>query len=317
MTDDSFSYVEAQVTTDYTRARLKAFFHDVVVIVAGRPRDLLSFEQVRQTLHAYCQRDAGLRTVPVKQIVGSVDRYRDFARSFLPTQSHTEDKWKGIDRARLQDVELPPIQLYKVGGVYFVRDGHHRVSVAREKGAEFIDAEVIECQARVPVTPDLSASDLEIAGEYTTFLERTGLDRLRPDQRIEFSEPGGYEALWEHIVVHRYYLGVENQRELSLDEAVMSWYDTLYTPIVQVIDQRDILADFPGRTEADLYLWIMDHRHYLRERYGQDVGAETASEDFAEQFSPRLTRKLARGVRRAVRPLTTPDDGDPAGEEAA
>jgi len=302
------SRIEAQVTTDYTRVRWKAFFHDVAAVIAGRPRDLLSFQEVRQKLHAYAQRDIGYQAVPVKQIVGSVNRYRDFDRTFLPTQSHTEGKWKGIDRARLQDIDLPPVKLYKVGDVYFVRDGHHRVSVAREKGVAFVDAEVVECQARVPVTLDLTASDLEIAGEYTTFLERTGLDRLCPDQHVEFSEPGGYEALWEHILVHRYYLGVENQRELSLDEAVTSWYDTLYGPIVQVIRQRNILADFPNRTEADLYLWIMDHRHYLRERYGQDVGAEAASEDFAEQFSPRLTKKLARGIKRAVQTLASSEN---------
>ncbi len=306
---DTIPQIEAQVAADYALARWKAFFHDVAAIIAGRPRDLISFEEVRHKLHVQSQHYIGHQTVPIQQIVGSVDRYRDFDRTFLPTQSHTEDKWKGIDRARLQDVELPPVQLYQVGDVYFVRDGHHRVSVAREKGAEFIDAEVIACQARVPITPDLTARDLEIAGEYAGFLERTGLDRLRPDQQIAFSEPGGYAALWEHILVHRYYLGVENQREVPLDEAVTSWYDTLYQPIVQVIRERGILADFPGRTEADLYLWIMDHRHYLRERYGQDVGAEAASQDFAAQFSPRLTRKLRRGIKRAARPRPTPDNG--------
>ena len=299
MTNDLAS-LDFQVATDYMLARWKAFLHDIAAVIAGRPRDLISFEEVREKLCAYDQRDMGLQSVPVKQIVGSVDRYRDFDRSFLPTQSHTEGKWKGIDLAHLRHVELPPVTLYKVGDIYFVRDGHHRVSVAREKGAEFIDAEVIEAQARVPIAPDLTASDLEIAGEYTTFLERTGLDRLRPEQHIEFSEPGGYEDLWEHIRVHRYYLGLERQQAVSLDEAVTSWYDMLYRPVVEVIRQRHILADFPGRTEADLYLWIMDHRHHLSEHYGQDVGAEAAGEDFAEQFSQRLTKKMARRMRHVV-----------------
>jgi hypothetical protein len=307
MTND-FAQLDFQVATDYMRVRWKAFLHDIAAVIAGRPRDLIPFEEVREKLCIYDQRDIGLQSVPVKKIVGSVDRYRDFDRSFLPTQSHTEDRWKGIDLAHLRHVELPPVKLYKVGDVYFVRDGHHRVSVAREKGAEFIDAEVIESRARVPITPDLTAGDLEIAGEYVTFLERTGLDRLRPDQRIEFSEPGGYEDLWEHILVHRYYLGLEHQQEISQDEAVKSWYDTLYLPVVEVIRRRHILADFPGRTEADLYLWIMDHRHYLHERYGRDVGAEAASEDFAEQFSRRLVKRVARRMRRTSHALAPTED---------
>lgn len=302
MTPDAPS-LETQIAADYLVARWKAFLHEVAAVIAGRPRDLLSFEEVRAKLHAHDQRDLGLQVVPLAQIAGSVDRYRDFDRSFLPTQGHTEGKWKGVDRARRRSIELPPVKLYRMGDVYFVRDGHHRVSVARETGAEFIDAEVIEVQARVPLTPNLTAHELELAGEYAVFLERTRLDRLRPDQRIEFTAPGGYADLWEHIQVHRYYLGLEQGRDISLEEAVTSWYDALYLPVVEVIRRRNILADFPGRTEADLYRWIMDHRHYLRERCQQDVDVETAGADFAQQFSRRLPKRVARRVRRLAQAL--------------
>jgi len=294
------SEFEAQVAADFSRARFKAFFNDIVSFISGRSNKLLSFGEVARKLKIRERRYGGLRAVELGKIVGSEGRYRDFDRAFLPTQSHTEGKWKGVDRAHYLEIELPPVQLYKVGNVYFVRDGHHRISVAREKGAKFIDAEVIECEARVPVTPDLRPEDLVIKGEYVDFLEATGLDRLRLDQDIEFSVPGNYRTLLEHISVHRYFMGIEQKREVPWEEGVVSWYDEVYMPIVRIIRERNILADFPGRTEADLYLWIMDHLYYLRERYGQEMGAEEAAADFAEQFSERPVRKVLRGVKRAA-----------------
>jgi len=296
---------EAKVAADFSRARFKAFFNDIISLISGRSNELLSFDEVARRLKIRQRRYGGLRTVELDKIVGSVGRYRDFDRAFLPTQSHTQGKWKSVDRAHYQEVELPPIQLYKVGDVYFVRDGHHRVSVAREKGIKFIDAEVIECEARVPVTPDLRPEDLAIKGEYVDFLEATGLDRLRPDQSIEFSVPGNYRILLEHISVHRYFMGIEQGREVSWEEAVASWYDDVYMPIVRIIREQNILAEFPGRTEADLYLWIMDHLYYLRERYGSGVGAEEAAADFAEQFSERPVKKALRGVKRVAEEIAT------------
>ena len=296
---------EAQVAADFSRARFKAFFNDIISLIARRSNELLSFDEVARRLKIRQRRYGGLRTVEVDKIVGSVGRYRDFDRAFLPTQSHTQGKWKSVDRAHYQEIELPPVQLYKVGDVYFVRDGHHRVSVAREKGVKFIDAEVIECEARVPVTTDLRPEDLVIKGEYVDFLEATGLDRLRPDQKIEFSVPGNYRILLEHISVHRYFMGIEQEREILWEEAVASWYDDVYMPIVRIIREQNILAEFPGRTEADLYLWIMDHLYFLRERYGPEVGAEEAAADFAERFSERPVKKALRGVKRAAEEIAT------------
>ncbi len=291
------SEFQGAVDADFSRARLKAFFADVAAILSRRPNALLTFDEVRDKLHIRQQIYRGVRAVPVAKIVGTVNRYADFDRHFLPTQSHTQDRWKSIDRAHYQAVNLPPVVLYQIGDAYFVRDGHHRVSVARQQGVEFIDAEVIECQARVPIAPDLRPDDLIIKGEYTDFLERTGLDRLRPDQHVEFSIPGNYQALLKHIAVHHYFLGLERDAEVSWEEAVCSWYDNLYLPIVEAIRAQNVLAEFPGRTEADLYLWIMDHRHYLSERYGEAVEPEEAAADFAAHFSQRLVKRVIREVR--------------------
>jgi hypothetical protein len=186
-----------------------------------------------------------------------------------------------------------------VGEFYFVRDGHHRISVARERGQQFIEGEVIEVKTRVPLSPDLTAHDLEIAGEYGEFLEKTQIDRLRSDHSIQFSEPGGYARLIEHIAVHRYFMGIEQKRRVTWQEAVASWYDNLYLPVIRVIREHDILKDFPRRTEADLYLWIMDHHYFLSEQ-DENVALEDAAIDFAEHYSQRIDRKLLRGMRQAV-----------------
>ena len=285
--------------SDYDTARAKALFNSVLARLAGRPNRLLSFDQVKDKLHLRGSVYCGLQTVPVKNIIGSVDRYRDFDRAFVPAQPFTSERWKAINRAFYRDEALPPIKLYQVGEAYFVLDGHHRVSVAREHGGEFIDAEVVKVQSRVPLTPDVDARDLEILGEYDAFLRRTQLDKLRPEQNIRFTIAGGYERLLEHIAVHRYFMGMDEQREVDEAEAVVHWYDTVYLPIVEVIREQSILADFPGRTESDLYLWLMDHMHYLRESQGE-VDPTEAAQEFAEEFSERPMQKLLRSVAHAI-----------------
>lgn len=270
---------------DFAAARVKAFFRQILNFLTGQRNDLLAYDQVREKLRIGGPIYRGVQTVPISQIIGSVDRYRDFDRAFLPRQDFMAERWQKVSRAWYQDINLPPILLYKVGAVYFVVDGHHRVSVAREKGQAEIDAEVRECAVRVPVSPDLQPDDLEILGAQVEFLERTGLDRVRPGAGLEVTILGGYDRMLEHIAVHRYFMGLEFQRDVAEDEAVGHWYDTVYLPIVSVIREAEILKVFPGRTEADLYLWVLDHRHYLVER-GQAglVEPGQAAEEFLRAF---------------------------------
>jgi hypothetical protein len=258
----------------------------------------------------------GMREVPVEKIVGSVGRYRDFDNAFLPIQETSSSRWRKINRAFYDDVSLPPVNLYKVGDVYFVLDGNHRVSVAREHGVKFIDADVQEAATRVPVTTDdIDADTLVLLGEYAEFLDRTHLDVLRPEQNIRFSIGGGYARLIEHIAVHRYFMGLEQKRDISEDGAVTDWYDKVYMPIVEAIRKENILEDFPGRTEADLYLWIIDHKHYLKEDCGRDVPPEEAASDYAQQFSekPPLAR-LQTALESIVSVIIPRDDGNPPDE---
>ncbi len=289
----------SEFDADYSAARAKALFNSLRAWLARRPNRLLSYDEIKDKLHLGGSVYGGIRSVPVKSIIGSVDRYRDFDRAFLPAQTFTGDRWKAINRAFYRDESLPPVKLYQVRDAYFVLDGHHRVSVARQHEVEFIDAEVIKVQSRVPLTPDIDAHDLEILGEYDAFLRCTQLDKLRPEQNIRFTIAGGYERLIEHIAVHRYFMGIDEQRDVDEAEAVTHWYDSVYLPIVEVIREQNTLADFPQRTESDLYLWLMDHLHYVRESQGQVDPAE-AVQEFAQEFSERPVQKLLRSVAQAI-----------------
>jgi hypothetical protein len=278
--------IAARVQADFARARSKAFLNDVLALFSRKRNNLLSYDQVKEKLHIGGAIHRGIRTVEISRIVGSVNRYRDFDRAFLPVHNRIANRWQNIDRAFYEDVSLPPVVLYKVGEVYFVVDGHHRVSVARQQGQEFIEAEVRECHVKVPVGPDLQAEDLEILGARVEFLERTGLDRLRPGSQIEVTVPDGYSRMLEHIAVHRYFMGLDEQRDISEEEAVAHWYDTVYLPIVKVVRDRDMLKEFPGRTEGDLYLWVLDHQQFLFD-HGKDL---SPPEEAAHEYVQRLER---------------------------
>jgi len=268
---------------DFRRARMQSFFNMLRAALSGQRQRLLAFDEVREKLHLGGPVYRGLQSVPLDKIIGSVNRYRDFDHLFLPTQSHTEDRWRRINRAWYEEIDLPPVMLYKVREVYFVVDGNHRVSVARDRGQQFIDAEVREVESRVPVTAGMQPDDLERLGERVEFLERTQLDRWYPEAVIKPTVLGGYERLLEHIAVHRYFMGIDQGRSISEEEAVRHWYETLYLPVVQVVERSDVLEELPGRTATDFYLWTMDHLHFLRSQEGGvEAGPRQAAQDLIE-----------------------------------
>ncbi len=307
MTKDHFAL---QSALDFEQARRRAFFRRVLSLLLGRDKDnrLLSYEAVTQKLRCHDESYGGMREVPVEAIVGSVGRYKDFDGEFLPVRKSSRERWRRIAEAYYRDVVLPPVQLYQVGDVYFVKDGNHRVSVAREKGIAYVDAEVVEVRCRVPLTGEIRAEDLEELGGQAQFLEWSVLDRLRPGADIRFTVPGGYHQVEEHINVHRHMLGIERGTDVSIEEAVTSWFDTVYMPVVRLVRKEGILERFPQRTEADVYLWIMDHLYDLRVEYGDEVELEEAVADF-QQHTARssvlqaVSRRIAgRTSRRRTRP---------------
>jgi hypothetical protein len=278
---------------DAERIRYRAFWNQVLSKLRGVPNDLLAFEDIKR-LYPTSESYAGVQSIAIEQIVGSVDRYKDFDHYFLPKVGLPLDRWVRVREAKIEGIELPAISAYKVGDIYFVKDGHHRVSVARDEG-----------QNKVPIKlqPGDSMKDLIIRSENARFLDITKLAVLRPDyEPIRFSVTGRYDLLLEHIRTHQYFLGSQYHREFGWEEAVMSWYDTIYMPMIQEIREHRVLRRFPGRTEADLYLWVMDHRHFLRQELGKDLGTEGATQDYLEHYSPpwfiRAWQKVQRVWRR-------------------
>jgi hypothetical protein len=267
MTDDNQLFIE-RVRADFSRARFKAFVNSIWSLIQGQPNQLLSYDEIKEKLRIGGPIYRGVQTVPVKQIIGSLNRYHQFDRAFLPTQGETAARWQRVNLAFYSDVSLPPVVLYKVGDIYFVVDGHHRVSVAREQGQIFIEAEVRECATKVHITPNILIEDLEILSEKVDFIERTTIDQVRPEANIKLNIPDGFHRMLEHIAVHKYFMGIEQKRDISDEEAVADWYDHVYLPIAEVIRQSSILEDFPNQTEGDLYLWVLDHQHYLHETNG-------------------------------------------------
>jgi len=279
MFDDLASTVKA----DFARARFKAFMNRVRGILAGQTQTLLSYDEIKEKLHIGGPIYRGVKTVPMEKIAGSLNRYHQFDRAFLPLQDQIANRWQNVDRAFYRDVSLPPIVLYKVGDVYFVVDGHHRVSVGREQGQQFIEAEVRECSTKVNITADLKLEDLEILGEKVEFLERTGLDRIRPKASIKLTIPGGFDRMLEHIAVHRYFMGIDLKRDITEKEAVAHWYDKVFLPIVGVIHRSGVLREFSGKTEGDLYLWVLDRQRELSTEGRGLLSPARAAHDFVDK----------------------------------
>ncbi len=280
--------MEDQLRDDFERARHKAVLHDLLAVVNRQTNDLMPFHEIRKRLSPEGESYRGLQTVPIRQIVGSMDRFEDFDRTFLPRKRNTRGRWTNVDRAFYEDVRLPPIQLYKVGDIYFVKDGNHRVSVARERGVEFIDAEVIEGHVRVPLSSAMSPTELLMQAEYAEFLRRTDLDQLQSEHDIRPTALGRYDVIWSHIAAHQAWLSSIWDRPATVHEAVNDWYTYIYLPIVQVVRDRGVLEEFHRLTEADIYLWVMHHREALEEREGHDIGPVESAEDYAELMTKPL-----------------------------
>ncbi len=292
---------------DFRNARRQAALEEILGRLTGKPTALLPYDEVRQKLKANATGQSELREIPLDAIVGSVGRYSDFTRSFLPRRNADGQRWARVESAFTDPAGLEPILVYQIGDVYFVRDGNHRVSVARQLGATHITAYVTEVPTRVPLSADTRPDDLILKAEYAEFLEHTHLDELRPMANLIVTAPGRYQVLEEHIQVHRYYMGLEQKRDISFPEAAAHWYDTVYEPIARVIRSLGILRDFPGRTETDLYVWISEHRAALEQELGWGVGPAAAASDWAKQFSPRPRRVVSR-VGARLRDAMVPDE---------
>jgi dienelactone hydrolase len=313
MAQENLPVAQAAARGYWNQARRKAFWQKFsrAIGFSKQPTSLLSFEDVQHTLRLAQNTYRGLQVVPLDKVVGSVGRYHDFTRTFLPLVESDGPRWQRIAELQM-DTGLPPIELYKVGDAYFVKDGNHRVSVARQFGATEIEAYVWEYGTPVRgVAADGQVDDLIVKAEYRAFLDRTHLDINRPDQEIVLTEPGMYPALELEIELFRENLQQIDSEPRTYPDAAAMWYDMVYTLAVDIIRESGALAIFPGRTEADLYVWVARHRKELEEQYGQRVSLRDAMANITEEQQrrsgavERVVETAARSVAGWVRSLTT------------
>ena len=293
------------MVSGFDAARLGAVMSDLLALVRQRPRDLLPFEEVRDRLKLRRVVDRGTRDVPLGKIVGTFGRRGEFNRAFLPRSEALRERWEDVRDLAEGASGFPVVELYLVGDAYFAVDGHHRISVARSLGAPAIEAHVLEFLTPVPLGPGDSLEDVLQKEGLADFLETTGLVPASPDE-FRVTHPGDYAEILEHVAVRRYFMGLELSRDVSWEEAVRSWYETLYRPMTGTIRASGVMEDFPRRTEADLYLFTARHLHELRMRFGDGVAPERAVEHF------RLTMRKDRAARARVESREEPPDG--AGE---
>lgn len=284
--------VTASIIEDFRRARFKADLQNILSRLTGQNNELLVYDEVRQKLRGVETATRRHEAIPLDAIVGSVGRYGDYNRMFLPLKDSDADRWVKVKQAVTGLAGVPPIEVYKIGEAYFVKDGNHRVSVARQLGVKTIDAYVTDVQTDVPFSLHDTPDDLITKAEYADFLERTGLNKLRPEADLSVTVPGQYETLLEHIQVHHYFMGLEAKRDVSYEEAVAHWYDTVYRPIAQLLEQRGLLQDFPHRTATDLYLWLAEHQAELERELGWQLSPAKVTQGVSEvrQRRPRETR---------------------------
>jgi hypothetical protein len=278
--------ITQRASADFSRARGKAMLSQIQNFLNTDRDKLLSFNDVKGILKPKNEVYMGNQTVPIKMIAGSEGRYHDFNKFFLPRKEHLRHRWQRVDEAHIKDIILPPILLYEIGGVYFVRDGNHRVSVAKMQDVEFIDAEVISLTTEINIKPSMTTDELTaelIKYEKNIFYSETLFGDLTDHWDMNFSSPGRYDVIYNHILVHKYYLNEGIEEEIHFNNALVSWYNNVYNPVITIIREQWLLANFPGRTEADLYVWIIKHWDFLKKKYGT-YSLKKAAGDFSKKY---------------------------------
>lgn len=281
---------------DFQRARRRAKRAEFNARLRGRENRPLPFDEIRAELRAQNPLYEGIRQIPLGDIIGSVGRYNDFTREFLPLTESMQERWVSLHM--LSGAQgWPPIELYQIGGAYFVRDGNHRVAVAHEIGMNTIEAKVWSFPDEIEIDSSESLDDVVIELGARRFEDRTNLSELFPDHGIEFTVPGRYSELYAQIQDIQEKIGRIDEHPISFEEAVPIWYEIVYLPTTQIIIDEDLVSSFPGRTIADLYVWLSIHRTQLGERYGEFANVSELTKSLAERYKQSGFGKVARQVR--------------------
>ncbi|MBT4287829.1 MAG: NUDIX hydrolase, partial [Deltaproteobacteria bacterium] len=260
---------------------------------------LPSLHDIVDITKARNERYIGLREIPLDNIIGSEGRYEDFNKNFFPKNDALESRWSAIDNIMEQNKPLPPISVFKIDDFYFVRDGNHRVSVAKSRKQAFIDAEVSEYEIDVPITKELTIKDRFKIQEHVNFLEATSLNKLGKGFNIKLTRPRSYRLLLNIIQLFAGPLEEIHEKKMTLPEVAKEWYYSIFLPFAEGAYLDDLLGKFPNRTTGDLYVWIQMNWDQVKDSLGERLNflakpittIETAkSENEPELFVPRMNR---------------------------
>ena len=281
---------------DFQSAHLRGKLQGVLARITGKSNELLSYEEIASKLKLQGRSDKGLQMIPVDAIVGSVGRYTDFTRTFLPRRAQDQQRWANVKAAAMDMTGegLQPIEVYKVSEVYFVMDGNHRVSIARQEGWKTIQAHVIELQTDIPLTPDVQPDELIVKAEYAEFLNQTELSRTQENVDLRLTLPGGYQKLLDEIAVFRRSSEEKSEQVSSLSGAARNWYNGIYLPFAEAVQERGLMRWFPNRTVTDLYAWTSEHRQELQRELGWSIRPEAAAEALIQNRSRRASAEDSR-----------------------
>ena len=237
-----------------------------------------------------------MQVVPIKLIVGSEGRYKDFDNHFFPKSNFLKARWERVDSAVLQSITLPPISLYEAGGLFFVRDGNHRVSVAKMKGQEYIDAEVVSLQSEIKLKPSTSKKNIlkqVLNYEKRVFYSETNFGDITDYWCLDFTTPGQYDVIYNHIITHRYYINMDKTEEIPFEDAALSWFTNVYQPVIQALEANHIKRIFKHRTVSDMYIYLIKYWDELKQKFGNDFSLEAAVKDFKKEYTKnRLFSKI-------------------------
>jgi hypothetical protein len=282
----------------FEKARRRSAYRRLAGAVAGRAgtRELLPLDEATRRLRPFERRYVGVRPIPLTQVVGTDSRAKDFDRDFLPRRPVVGERWRRVEQA-YPEGDFPPIVVYQLGDAYFVIDGHHRVAIARQRGADTIDAEVTELKARWHLDADADVVELIHAEQERIFMEDSGLARVRPNLRVRFSRPVGYLELLENVQIHGYHTMRAAGRVLPPEVIGADWYERIYEPTLEAIRREGLDEAAPEVTDADLFLCVYQRRRELVPECGCDpleltVGA--VAEARRARPRGRLSRFLPR-----------------------
>lgn len=293
----------SQTDEDFSKARNKAFFNELQHLLNPEEAKLISLNDVKNLIKPEAETYIGMKTIPVEKIVGSEGRYQDFDNKFFPKNSHLRARWERIDDAAIKNIDLPPIKVYEIAGLYFVRDGNHRVSVSKARGVEFIDAEVVAIQSEIKLKDPENINDIIrqiIYYEKRNFYAETCFGDITDYWCMDFTRPGQYDVIYNHILTHKYYINQNQSEEISLENAILSWFKTVFLPVIHYLEDKKVMRHFKKNTTSDLYVYIIKYWDQLKSKYGEGVPLDIAIEQFEKNHKVPLKKKLLNYIERII-----------------